>query len=113
MADIKHMVRQAEDLRNQANHEHDRRIRARLNRMADAYGHIAETEAATAPASVHGLMDALTHREKQPKDNRPEPPGAASMKQTNEPWKQPVEKEQNPGHLSPEDLERWHRTNTH
>lgn len=118
MADIKDMVRQAEDLRDQANHEHDPRIRNRLNRMADAYGHIAEIEAGTAPASVHGLMDALTQREgqstkKQPKDNRPEPPGTGSMKQTNEPWKQPVEKEQNPGNLSPEDLERWQRTNTH
>jgi hypothetical protein len=98
MADIKNMVRQAEDLRDQANHEHDRRIRDRLNRMADAYGHIAETEAATVPASVHGLMDALTRPENgqtktQAKGNPPEPSGTGSMKQTNEPWKPPVEKE--------------------
>jgi hypothetical protein len=33
-----------------------------------------------------------------------------TMKQTNEPWKQPVEKEQDPGNLSPEDLERWQKT---
>lgn len=35
------------------------------------------------------------------------------MKQTDEPWKQPVEKEQDPGNVSPEDLERWQRTHTH
>lgn len=41
------------------------------------------------------------------------PPGPGEVKQTNEPWEQPVEKEQDPGKLSPEDLERWQRTNTH
>jgi hypothetical protein len=34
-------------------------------------------------------------------------------KQTDEPWKQPVEKEQDPGKLSPDDLERWQKTKTH
>jgi len=118
MPDIKDMVRQAENLRDKANHEEDRRIRDRLNRMADAWDNIAETEAGAAPPSLHGLMDALTQREgrspkKRPKDKQPEPPSADSMKQTNEPWKQPVEKEQNPGNLSPDDIERWQRTNTH
>jgi hypothetical protein len=35
------------------------------------------------------------------------------MKQTNEPWKQPVEKEQDPGRVSADELERWQKTNTH
>jgi hypothetical protein len=34
-----------------------------------------------------------------------------SKKQTEKPWKGPVEKEQKPG--PPPDLERWHETNTH
>jgi hypothetical protein len=114
MVDFKDMVRQANDLRSQANQESDPRIRDRLHRMADVYSHIAETDAGRAPASVHGLMDALTQRDKaQPSHDLPEPPDADSMKQTNEPWKQPIEKEQHPGKLSPEDLERWQKTNTH
>ncbi len=44
---------------------------------------------------------------------KPPPPDPGVTKPTNEPWKQPVEKEQDPGNLSPEDLERWQRTNTH
>ncbi len=35
-----------------------------------------------------------------------------TFKQTEEPWKGPVEKEQQSGELTPEDLERWHKTNT-
>lgn len=35
------------------------------------------------------------------------------VKQTNEPWKQPVEKEQDPGAVSTEDLERWQGINIH
>jgi len=60
MVDVKDAIHQAHDLREQADHEEDPRIRARLNRMADSYGHIAEIEAGAAPASVHGLMDVLT-----------------------------------------------------
>ncbi|MBS0531377.1 MAG: hypothetical protein JSS22_18610 [Proteobacteria bacterium] len=36
-----------------------------------------------------------------------------TMSQTDKPWKQPIEKEQDSGTLSPEDLERWQNTNTH
>jgi len=46
-------------------------------------------------------------------NNKSNETAGENMKQTNEPWKQPVEKEQNPGKLSPEDLERWQRTDTH
>jgi hypothetical protein len=35
-----------------------------------------------------------------------------NSKQTDEPWKGPVEKEQKPGGPPP-DLEKWHETNTH
>jgi hypothetical protein len=35
-----------------------------------------------------------------------------SSKQTDEPWKGPVEKEQKPTEAKP-DLEKWHDTNTH
>jgi hypothetical protein len=35
-----------------------------------------------------------------------------NSKQTDEPWKGPVEKEQKPGGLPP-DLEKWQETNTH
>jgi hypothetical protein len=35
-----------------------------------------------------------------------------NTKQTDEPWKWPVEKEQKPGGPPP-DLEKWHETNTH
>lgn len=61
MVNIKDMIRQADDLHKWADHEADPKIRDRLNRMAEAYVHIAETEAAAQPASVHGMMDVLTH----------------------------------------------------
>lgn len=64
MVDIKDVARNADKLREQANHEHDPVIRDRLNRMADAYGHIARTEAEAALASIHDLVDALTKQSK-------------------------------------------------
>lgn len=74
MVDIKDMIRQADDLHKLADHESDPNIRARLNRMAEAYVHIAETEAAAQPASVHGMMDVLTHgRERDVTAGKDEP----------------------------------------
>ena len=64
MVDIKYVARNADKLREQANHEHDPAIRDRLNRMADAYDHIARTEAEATPTSIHDLMDALTKQGK-------------------------------------------------
>ncbi|MGN6310193.1 MAG: hypothetical protein ACTHNN_11620 [Xanthobacteraceae bacterium] len=119
MVEVKELIRQANDLREQATREEDPNIRDRLNRMADTYSHIAEIESGAAPPSVHGLMDALTNPDNGPSAERspptamPEPPGADSMKQTNEPWKQPVEKEQDPGRVSTDALERWQKTSTH
>jgi hypothetical protein len=60
MVEIKEIARNADKLREQANREHDPAIRDSLNRMADAYGRIASTEAEATPASIHDLMDALT-----------------------------------------------------
>jgi hypothetical protein len=119
MVEVKELIRQADDLYGRAKHEEDPNIRDRLNRMADTYSHMAEIESGAAPPSVHGLMDALTNPDNEPSaayaplKAEPEPPGPGSMKQTNEPWKQPVEKEQDPGSVSAEDLERWQRANTH
>lgn len=119
MVEVKELVRQANDLYERAKREKDPEIRDRLNRMADTYSHMAEIESGAAPPSVHGLMDALTNPDNGPSaahapaKAEPEPPGPGSMKQTNEPWKQPVEKEQDPGKVSADALERWQKTNTH
>ena len=51
-------------------------------------------------------------REKQNNDPR-ERTDKETFQQTDEPWKQPIESEQDPGELSEKDLERWHKTNTH
>ena len=51
-------------------------------------------------------------REK-PTDDPRQRTDEGSLKQTNEPWKQPVEKEQAPQGAKKSDLERWHKTNTH
>jgi hypothetical protein len=47
-----------------------------------------------------------------PKDDPRRETDWKNTKQTDEPWKGPVEKEQKPGGPAP-DLEKWHETNTH
>jgi len=47
-----------------------------------------------------------------PNDDPRQETDAKSTKQTDEPWKAPVEKDQKPGNSKP-DLEKWHDTNTH
>jgi hypothetical protein len=47
-----------------------------------------------------------------PKDDPRQRTDGKSFKQSDEPWKGPVEKEQKPGHDKP-DLEKWQETNTH
>lgn len=119
MVEVKELIRQANDLHERAKLEEDSNLRDRLNRMADTYSHLAEIESGAAPPSLHGLMDALTKPDvgpsagRSPSNAMPEPPAADSMKQTNEPWKQPVGKEQDPGKVSADALERWQKTNTH
>ncbi len=51
-------------------------------------------------------------REKPGEDAR-ERTDKKSFKQTNEPWKQPVEKEQNPEGVPRPDLEQWQESDTH
>jgi hypothetical protein len=56
-------------------------------------------------------------RNKQTHERRSDDPrqrtDKGSLKQTNEPWKPPVEKEQEPQGAKKSDLERWHKTSTH
>jgi hypothetical protein len=49
----------------------------------------------------------------KPTDDPRERTDWKSPKQTDEPWKGPVEKERKPGGTSGPDLERWHDTDTH
>jgi hypothetical protein len=49
---------------------------------------------------------------KTPSDDQGEPTDRKGTKQTDKPWKGPVEKEQKPTGPAP-DLEKWHDTNTH
>ncbi len=119
MLEVKELIRQKNDLHERARREDDLNIRDRLNRIADIYSHMAKIVSGAASSSMHRLMDALSGpdngkpAERSPTNAMPEPPGADSMKQTNEPGKQPVEKEQDSGKVSADELERWQRANTH
>ena len=48
----------------------------------------------------------------KPNDDPREKTDAKTTKQTDEPWKAPVEKDQKQANSKP-DLEKWHDTNTH
>ena len=48
----------------------------------------------------------------KPNDDPRRSTDAPNTKQTDEPWKAPVEKDQKPGYSKP-DLEKWHDTKTH
>ena len=49
----------------------------------------------------------------KPTDDPRQRTDKGSLKQTDQPWKPPVEKEQDPQGAKKSDLERWHKTNTH
>jgi hypothetical protein len=51
--------------------------------------------------------------EEKPTDDPRERTDWKSPKQTDQPWKGPVEKEQRPAGISGPDLEKCHNTNTH
>jgi hypothetical protein len=51
--------------------------------------------------------------QEKPTDDPRERTDKGSLKQTNEPWKQPAEKEQEPQGAKNSDLERWHKSSTH
>jgi hypothetical protein len=122
MVEVKELIRQADDLHELAKREKDPKVRHRLNRLADAYSHMAEIGSGAAPPSLHGLMDALTNSddgksaERSPAKVMPEPLGADSMKQTTEPRKRGEENEQDtgqdPGKASADAFARRKKTNT-
>lgn len=115
MIDIQDMPSRAGDLYRRPDIVLDPGPWGHLNRMADARVHIAVTDAVA--QSAHVIMDLQSSKRKPDAGgqghNAPTPPKTGSMKQTNEPWKQPVEKEQEPGRVSSDDLERWQKTKTH
>jgi hypothetical protein len=47
----------------------------------------------------------VTQRKTSDPTGKPSPPAPGEAKQTNEPWKQPVEKEQDPGTVTTEHLD--------
>jgi hypothetical protein len=51
--------------------------------------------------------------QEKPTDDPRQRTDKGSLKQTNEPWKQPVENEQEPQGVKKSDLERWHKSSTH
>jgi hypothetical protein len=51
--------------------------------------------------------------QERPNDDPREKTDTKSFKQTDEPWKKPVEKEQGSKSAPKPDLEKWHETNTH
>jgi hypothetical protein len=65
MADRHDFLGQANALRQQAEHESDETIRARLQRMADHYVHLADSEAWSQahPVSAGSLGEVFTKRD--------------------------------------------------
>ncbi len=65
MTDPSDLVRQAAELRERAGRESDENLRARLNRMADHYAHLAESQSQSKahPTSVESLGELFTKPE--------------------------------------------------
>lgn len=65
MPDSSDLIHKADELKQQAEHEPDARIRARLMRMADHYIHLAQSQAWSQehPASAAALADVLVKRD--------------------------------------------------
>jgi hypothetical protein len=63
-------------------------------------------------ASVLPQKESRPMSKEKPTDDPRQRTDEGSIKQTDEPWKGPVEKDQKPGGSKP-DLEKWHDTNTH
>jgi hypothetical protein len=65
MVNSSDLIRQAKELREQAEHQADESIRNRLNSMADHYAHLAESQnwSETHPADAASLSDVFTKRE--------------------------------------------------
>ena len=65
MPDSADLIRKADELKQQAEHEPDRKIRQRLTRMADRYVHLAESQAWSRehPPSAADLADLFVRRD--------------------------------------------------
>lgn len=65
MPESSDLVRKADELKQQAEHEPDAKIRARLQRMAGHYIHLAQSQAWSRehPASAAALGELFTSRE--------------------------------------------------
>lgn len=65
MTDRSDLIRQANELRQRAEREADETIRDRLNRMADHYTHLAESQSWSEahPPSVSDIGDMFTKRD--------------------------------------------------
>ena len=61
MTDSSELIQKADELKQQAAHEEDATIRARLLRMADRYIHLAQSQkwSQEHPASAAGLAEVL------------------------------------------------------
>jgi hypothetical protein len=59
MSDPSELIRKADELRRQAEHEEDENIRKRLTRMADRYVHLAQSQAWSEahPTSAASIAD--------------------------------------------------------
>jgi hypothetical protein len=58
------------------------------------------------------LVERCPMSKETPSDDPRQKTDWKTTRQTDEPWKGPVEKDQKPGNSKP-DLEKWHDTNTH
>jgi hypothetical protein len=65
MSEISDFIRQADELRQRAEHEPDPHIRDRLLGMADRYVHLAESRhwSESHPTTVASLTDVFTRRD--------------------------------------------------
>ena len=65
MAERSDLIRQAAELRQQAEEESDETIRSRLLRMAEHYGHLADSQgwSEAHPVTVAAIGDVFTKRD--------------------------------------------------
>ena len=65
MSDTSELIRKADELRKQAEHEADANIRKRLTRMADRYVHLAQSQtwAETHPTSAAAIAEVFVKRD--------------------------------------------------
>jgi hypothetical protein len=57
--------------------------------------------------------EAIAMSQEKPNDDPRQQTDTGSFKQSDKPWKQPAEKEQNPKGARKSDLEKWQQSDTH